>query len=209
MKLRVMAGIVGLVVAVSAHGQYRPMVDEAMIQDRARYEFDLSQCQSYAARVSPARNSVVGAVAGAVLGAAIGVAVGNNSDFARYGARAGAISGAVGGAGNAYQVQINIVRNCMAGRGYQILDAPSIQVAQAYYPSAQSAQEDAIARLRRTCAIAPGTEGCDTLPPEPEPTPEQASVSVPATPPSEAACRLAPGLPGCAPAPTDKESSND
>lgn len=206
MKLRMMAGVVGLVVAVSAHGQYRPMVDEAMIQDRARYEFDLSQCQSYAARVSPARNSVVGAVAGAVLGAAIGVAVGNNSDFARYGARAGAISGAVGGAGNAYQVQINIVRNCMAGRGYQILDAPSIQVAQAYYPSAQ---EDPIARLRRTCAIAPGTEGCDTLPPEPEPTSEQASVSIPATPPSEAACRLAPGLPGCAPAPTDKESSND
>ncbi len=114
--------IFGLVAALAgcATSQYRPIVD-LQGADPYLYEEDLADCQSYARQVDPAANAVTGAVVGALIGAAFGVAIGDSSDFARTGAAIGAVDGAlVGGAGSA-GTQVDIIRNCMAGRGYVVL----------------------------------------------------------------------------------------
>lgn len=100
---------------------YHPLVDAASIDDPRLYEQDLRDCQAYARRIDPAREALAGAVIGALLGAAIGVAVGDSGEFARAGARGGAVSGAVNAAGDAAQGQVDVIRRCMAGRGYVVL----------------------------------------------------------------------------------------
>lgn len=114
----------GLATALAgcAASQYRPIVDMQGVSDPFLYEDDLADCQSYARQVDPAANAVAGAVFGALVGAAFGVAIGDTSDFARTGAAIGAVDGAlVGGAGSA-GTQVDIIRNCMAGRGYVVLN---------------------------------------------------------------------------------------
>lgn len=99
---------------------YRPAIDTQGV-DVGQLECDLEECQAYAAQVSPARSAVSNAIGGAIFGALIGLAVGDHGWAARAGAQGGAIGGALGGAGGAVVAQTNIVRNCMAGRGYRVL----------------------------------------------------------------------------------------
>lgn len=99
---------------------YRPMLDLAG-QDASHVECDLAACQRYAASVSVGGNAVGGAVLGALFGAAFGVVVGDTSWAARTGAKMGAFSGAVQGGASAAGGRTQIVRNCMAGRGYRVL----------------------------------------------------------------------------------------
>ena len=103
-----------------ASGNYRPIIDTQGV-DLDALECDLRDCQEYAAQISPARSAVTNAVAGAIFGALIGLAIGDHGWAARAGAQGGAIGGAMGGAANAGAAQINTVRNCMAGRGYRVL----------------------------------------------------------------------------------------
>lgn len=107
-------------ISCSAGNGYRPIIDTQGVDPEA-LECDLADCQSYAAQISPARSAVANAVAGAVFGALIGLAVGDHGWAARAGAQGGAIGGAMGGAADAGAAQINTVRNCMAGRGYRVL----------------------------------------------------------------------------------------
>lgn len=103
-----------------AASQYRPIVD-LQGADPYLYERDLADCQAYARQVDPGANAVAGAVVGALVGAAFGVAIGDSSEFARTGAAIGALDGAlVGGAGTA-GTQVDIIRNCLGGRGYVVL----------------------------------------------------------------------------------------
>jgi len=56
-----------------------------------------------------------------LLGAALGAAVGDHSvalDAARFGAVEGAVVGGTAGA----DTQVQIIRNCMSGRGYLVLN---------------------------------------------------------------------------------------
>lgn len=99
---------------------YRPMLD-LQGQDASHVECDLAECQAYAAQISPAKSAVANAVGGAILGALFGLAVGDHGWAARAGAQGGAIGGAISGAGNAVAARVDIVRNCMAGRGYRVL----------------------------------------------------------------------------------------
>lgn len=109
------------ILAIFATGcaNYQPIVDTQGV-DMARYDADLVACQRYAGQVDPASHAAAGAVGGAILGAVIGALVGGRS-----GAGAGAgIYGATGagiGAGDGMAAQRNIVRKCMAGRGYRVL----------------------------------------------------------------------------------------
>ncbi len=100
---------------------YRPIVDTEGV-DPEHYECDLADCQSYAARINPAANAAGGAVAGALLGAAIGALFGDRSSFARYGAGVGAVQGGVSAGAESVAARANVVRNCMAGRGYRVLE---------------------------------------------------------------------------------------
>lgn len=107
--------------ALGACASYRPVVDLRDRDEARDYERDLHDCQRYARQVDPAGSAVVGAFIGGVIGAAFGAAVGDRSvalDLARVGAVQGGVAGAAEGAGT----QVDIIRNCLAQRGYRVLD---------------------------------------------------------------------------------------
>jgi len=112
-SLLVVVAIVGC-----AGATYRPIMDTQGV-DLNRLESDLQQCQQYAKLTNDAASSAaIGATAGAVLGSVLaGVAGGDRSMTAKVGAIEGAIAGGASGETN----QRNIIRRCMSGRGYRVL----------------------------------------------------------------------------------------
>jgi uncharacterized protein YcfJ len=101
-----------------AGSTYRPIVDTQGI-DFNRYESDLKQCQQFSTQTNDATTSAaVGATAGAVLGSVMaGVIGGDRSATAKMVAIEGAIVGGASGETN----QRNIIRRCLSGRGYRVL----------------------------------------------------------------------------------------
>ena len=102
-----------------------PFLDDPIVDTRgvnqAQYQRDLVECQAYAEQVNVAGDVAVGAVTGAVVGGAVGAAVGN-SDTAKRGAGAGAIVGGVREAGAGIREKERVVRRCLVGRGYRVLN---------------------------------------------------------------------------------------
>jgi len=94
-----------------------PIVDRKGV-DPAAYERDLAECTSYGAEVQVAAGAAKGAVAGGAYGAAVGSIGGDAAD----GAGAGAISGATWSALEADREKQQVVKRCLAGRGYRILN---------------------------------------------------------------------------------------
>ena len=90
--------------------------------DMSQYYTDLQDCKAFAEKKSVAGDAVTGAIAGTVIGAAIGVALGDDSDWATGGAKWGAIDGAAQGAWSGYENKRAVLRNCLIGRGYRVLD---------------------------------------------------------------------------------------
>jgi outer membrane lipoprotein SlyB len=99
---------------------YQPIIDTKGV-DTVRLESDLHECQAYARQVAgAAQQAAAGAVAGALLGAILAAAAGSRysrNQHAAVGAVAGMSSGAVAGERD----QRDIIRRCMAGRGYNVL----------------------------------------------------------------------------------------
>jgi outer membrane lipoprotein SlyB len=89
--------------------------------DMTRYQSDLEQCQVYSEQVKTGEKAVRGAASGAVVGGLIGAAVGDSRN-AQEGAGVGAISGGAKGASQGAQSEIQVVKNCLRGRGYRILN---------------------------------------------------------------------------------------
>lgn len=111
--------LVALVLLAGCAGPtYRPIIDTQGV-DLNRYEADLRDCQAFSTQTADAgKSAAVGAAAGAVLGSVLaGVSGDNRKSSAELGAIAGAISGGAGGETN----QRNIIRRCLAGRGYRVL----------------------------------------------------------------------------------------
>ena len=100
----------------------------------AEYQQDFTECQQYAAQVDKGEAArtgavnagVLGALSGAVSGAAIGWIDGDTAEGAVIGGvaggAAGAAGGAAGGAAKATQDQAYVLRRCLAGKGYDVLD---------------------------------------------------------------------------------------
>ncbi len=106
--------------ATNSGVNYRPIVDTKGV-DLNRYESDLRECQSYATQTAGAAESAaVGAVAGAALGGILAAAAGSNYSRSRT-ARVGAVTGAVGAGAQGETDQRNIIRRCLNGRGYRVL----------------------------------------------------------------------------------------
>jgi len=106
---------------------YEPIIDmRGTSIDWAQYAQDLHECQEYAARICPTDQAVgealAGAAFGAALGAILGSGTGNVGEWAGIGAGSGGLSGAAHGAGSAIEEQKRIIRNCMRGRGYKVLE---------------------------------------------------------------------------------------
>jgi outer membrane lipoprotein SlyB len=111
---------VAVLLALGGCANYRPIVDTKGV-DMNRYEGDLRECQAYATQVDPASSAVAGAIFGAVLSAALAGIGGSRNYSVPRSAQAGALLGGTSGAAAGAEAQINIVRRCMAGRGYSVL----------------------------------------------------------------------------------------
>jgi outer membrane lipoprotein SlyB len=98
----------------------RPIVDTKGL-DPEVYEADLLDCYAFADEVATGKKVVTGTATGAVVGGVIGAAAGN-SDTAKRGAGIGAASGTLNGTGRAIQERQRVVKNCLSGRGYLVLN---------------------------------------------------------------------------------------
>ncbi|MGD9974050.1 MAG: hypothetical protein AB7S77_13400 [Desulfatirhabdiaceae bacterium] len=121
--MKKMAVVLMLLIAGCAN--YRPIVDMKNV-NRYQYEQDLKECQEYAKQISPGTNAAVGAGAGAGIGALLGLVVGiafnvDPGDMAGAGAAIGGLQGAGVGAAEGAKSQMEIIKNCMSGRGYRVL----------------------------------------------------------------------------------------
>lgn len=96
---------------------YTPLVDTKG-HDGAQLANDTAECQAFATQRMDAAS---GAVAGAVVGALIGAFL-MPRGYRNYGAGQGAIAGAAGGALGANDTQETIVKRCLSGRGYSVLN---------------------------------------------------------------------------------------
>lgn len=89
--------------------------------DREQYEEDLADCRGYADEVPVAKHVGAAATAGAVVGAAVGAISGNSTSTAR-GAGYGVVYGGVMNGASAVGEKRHVLRECMRGRGYRLLN---------------------------------------------------------------------------------------
>lgn len=87
----------------------------------AAYEEDLAECTAYAHEVRTGERVATGAAGGAAVGGAVG-AVNRGSEGAARGAATGAVIGGAGGARDARREQDQVVKACLRGRGYRVLN---------------------------------------------------------------------------------------
>jgi uncharacterized protein YcfJ len=91
--------------------------------NEAAYEKDLSDCQAYAQQQSGmGETAAKGGGAGAVVGGLLGLVTGGNASGIAQAAGAGAVIGAAGGAFTGNQAQEAVVKRCLSGRGYKVLN---------------------------------------------------------------------------------------
>ena len=87
----------------------------------AQYQQDLAECRQYADEINSGEAVAKGAARGAVVGGLIGAAVGNSRTAGKIGG-AGAVRGASRGVSKAEFDRKRVVRNCLRGRGYKVLN---------------------------------------------------------------------------------------
>lgn len=96
---------------------YVPLVD---MKGKSELEFssDTADCQQYAKRrMDAGAGAAAGAIAGALLGAFLAPRGYKNEVAGKA-----AVLGGVAGAGDANESQEAIIKRCLAGRGYNVLD---------------------------------------------------------------------------------------
>jgi hypothetical protein len=118
MSVRQPLGLVLVLCLAGCSGARGPIVDTKGV-DMARYQQDLAECEAYAEQVSTGRAVGKGAAGGAVVGAAIGAISGGSGT---RGAGVGAVAGGAQSARGAEREQAQVVRNCLRGRGYKVLN---------------------------------------------------------------------------------------
>ena len=96
------------------------IIDEKSV-DMTQYRQDLAECRSYASQVKTGEKTAKGAGSGAVVGGLTGAIFGGTSG-AVTGAGAGAVAGGVKGADEGERTEVDVVKRCLAGRGYHLLN---------------------------------------------------------------------------------------
>ena len=108
-----------LLLAGCAHNKI--IIDKKGV-DMAAYDHDLAECRAYAEEAdSTGAEAAKGAVGGAIVGGAIGAILGNEKTAAKLGG-VGAVSGAARGASRGRAEKLHIVKTCLRGRGYKVLN---------------------------------------------------------------------------------------
>jgi outer membrane lipoprotein SlyB len=96
------------------------IIDEKGI-DMSAYQTDLAECQTYASSVKTGEKTAKGAASGAVVGGLIGAITGGSSGAAQ-GAGVGAVGGGARGAMEGEETEVQVVKRCLSGRGYRVLN---------------------------------------------------------------------------------------
>jgi len=135
MTMKTMLSIASvMVIGVQTAHANNVVVDMSQVQDYNQYQMDLQQCEGLAVQNqpdAPQRESVAGtAVKGAAVGATAGAVSGRSgSKAAKKGAGVGVIAAASRNSRNRRAASANasaqtdeIVKNCMRGRGYNVLN---------------------------------------------------------------------------------------
>ncbi len=120
MRYLIGLGLIAVLALAGCASSDRVIVDPQGV-DQAKYQQDLADCRQVAGQVGTGRDAAEGAVGGAVLGGLLGAIFGN-SHTAGMGAGAGAVIGGAGKAGDAQQEKEKVLKNCMRGRGYRVLN---------------------------------------------------------------------------------------
>jgi hypothetical protein len=100
---------------------YTPVIDLQGV-DQTRYFNDLNTCRASASMVDAERAEMAGLIGGALIGAAVGASISSDRRVISSGANSGALSGGLRAGGRARSRQEIIMGNCMASRGYRVLD---------------------------------------------------------------------------------------
>ena len=99
--------------------------DEIIIDQKgvnmSAYQQDLAECQGYASGVKKEEKAARGAASGAVVGGLIGGITGGGSGAAK-GAGVGAVGGGARGANEGERSEVQVVKRCLSGRGYRVLN---------------------------------------------------------------------------------------
>lgn len=121
---------------------YTPVVDMQGV-DLGRYDADLDACRANAKKVDASGQAMAGLIAGMLVGAAVGASFGGNGRYMESGAMAGGGAGLGRNANKAAVKQETIIANCLAGRGYRVLEGatipPNPYVASPYGPVSPAA----------------------------------------------------------------------
>lgn len=121
-KLLTLCSLVVVLAVGCAGADVRPLVDMKGVNEAA-YEKDLQECQAYAKDQSGMGSTAAkGAGAGAVIGGLLGLVTGGNASGIAQAAGAGAVLGGAGGAFSGNQSQEAVVKRCLSGRGYKVLN---------------------------------------------------------------------------------------
>ena len=104
-----------LITACAAHPD--PIIDTKGV-NMEQYQRDFEECQTFKNPI----HTEVGAAKGAVAGAAVGGATGAVTGNAAEGAGVGAIAGADRSAQLSEREKQQVVKNCLRGRGYKVLN---------------------------------------------------------------------------------------
>jgi len=117
--LVVISVVISLTLAGCARNQV--VIDKQYV-DMTAYNHDLEECRSYAEETGGvAGEAAKGAVGGAVVGGAIGAIIGNSRTAGKLGG-VGAVTGAVRGGSKSKAEKLKIVKRCLSGRGYRVLN---------------------------------------------------------------------------------------
>jgi hypothetical protein len=107
---------------------YTPVIDMQGINSE-RYMTDLGDCRAYSGTINVQDASVSGAIGGVIVMAALSAMLGGNQQMNTQAATAGGFAGLSSQGGKAIGKQERIIMNCMASRGYRVLDgAAPVQV---------------------------------------------------------------------------------
>ena len=119
-KMLLALPIVGILAACANSGaNYTPVIDGAV---GPNYSSDLAQCQNLAASQATVDGSTAGDVAtGAAVAGASSVIINDNSSNLGQAAAVGALAGLTSNAYKKNNQKEAIVKNCMRGRGYNVV----------------------------------------------------------------------------------------
>jgi uncharacterized protein YcfJ len=111
--------------ASCATGLLDKAVDQVIVDtqglDLKEYQRDLSECDALAQQVDISKRTVGGAIGGVVVGGVVGAIIGNSDTAQEIGGTVGVVGGVKGNI-HARKEQQKVIKRCLQGRGYRVLN---------------------------------------------------------------------------------------